>query len=98
MCCCIKLIRAGVAQLEEQLTCNQQVAGSSPIASSILIIFIYGLSPGGIPEWPKGTDCKSVVGRLRRFESSSLHHNKHIEAVFKCRAPGDDKSTGLAAD
>ncbi len=26
---------AGVAQLEEQLTCNQQVAGSSPIASSI---------------------------------------------------------------
>ena len=26
---------AGVAQLAEQLTCNQQVAGSSPIASSI---------------------------------------------------------------
>jgi hypothetical protein len=25
---------AGVAQLVEQLTCNQQVAGSSPIASS----------------------------------------------------------------
>ena len=25
---------AGVAQLAEQLTCNQQVAGSSPIASS----------------------------------------------------------------
>ncbi len=28
---------AGVAQLEEQLTCNQQVAGSSPIAGSIII-------------------------------------------------------------
>ena len=27
---------AGVAQLAEQLICNQQVAGSSPIASSIL--------------------------------------------------------------
>ena len=26
---------AGVAQLVEQLTCNQQVAGSSPIASSM---------------------------------------------------------------
>ena len=28
------LERAGVAQLAEQLICNQQVAGSSPIASS----------------------------------------------------------------
>lgn len=27
-------IRAGVAQLAEQLICNQQVAGSSPIAGS----------------------------------------------------------------
>ncbi len=36
---------AGVAQLAEQLTCNQQVIGSSPIISSI---------SGGIPEWPKG--------------------------------------------
>jgi hypothetical protein len=26
---------AGVAQLVEQLTCNQQVVGSTPIASSI---------------------------------------------------------------
>ena len=43
---------AGVAQLVEQLICNQQVAGSSPITSSIL---------GGVPEWPKGADCKSVV-------------------------------------
>ena len=29
---------------------------------------------GGVPEWPKGTDCKSVVVRLRRFKSSPLHH------------------------
>ena len=28
---------AGVAQLVEQLTCNQQVAGSSPIASSVSV-------------------------------------------------------------
>ena len=43
---------AGVAQLVEQLICNQQVAGSSPITSSIC---------GRVPEWPKGADCKSVV-------------------------------------
>jgi hypothetical protein len=30
-------VHAGVAQLVEQLTCNQQVAGSSPITSSIRI-------------------------------------------------------------
>ena len=35
----------------EQLICNQQVGSSILFASSI---------NGGIPEWPKGTDCKSV--------------------------------------
>ncbi len=40
-----------MAQLAEQLTCNQQVFGSSPN------IGLYG----GIPEWPKGADCKSVA-------------------------------------
>ena len=44
---------AGVAQLVEQLICNQQVGGSSPSTSSTI-------SYGGIPEWPKGTDCKSA--------------------------------------
>ena len=45
--------------MAEQLICNQQVGGSTPFTSSILCIiyFIYG----GIPEWPKGADCKSVV-------------------------------------
>ena len=36
----------------EQLICNQPVAGSNPIASSRSI--------GGVPEWPKGADCKSA--------------------------------------
>ncbi len=40
-----------MAQLAEQLICNQQVIGSSPI------IGFYGW----IPERPKGADCKSVV-------------------------------------
>ena len=48
---------AGVAQSVEQLICNQQVAGSSPIASSSLAIYT-----GGVPEWPKGADCKSAGG------------------------------------
>ena len=43
-------VSADVAQLAEQLICNQQVIGSSPI------IGFYGW----IPEWPKGADCKSV--------------------------------------
>ena len=30
---------------------------------------------GGVPEWLKGTDCKSVGVRLRWFESSPLHQS-----------------------
>ena len=45
---------ADVAQLAEQLICNQQVIGSSPIVGSY----------GWIPEWPKGADCKSVAERF----------------------------------
>ena len=42
----------------EQLICNQQVAGSIPIASlngNKTLIFC-----GEVPEWPKGADCKSA--------------------------------------
>ena len=31
-----------MAQLAEQLTCNQQVVGSIPIASSIFLIWLLG--------------------------------------------------------
>ena len=44
---------ADVAQLAEQLICNQQVIGSSPIIG-------FEVLYGGIPEWPKGADCKSA--------------------------------------
>ena len=47
---------ADVAQLAEQLICNQQVIGSSPIIGSRRKPISYGW----IPEWPKGADCKSV--------------------------------------
>ena len=32
-----------------------------------------GLTDGGVPERPKGADCKSAGLRLRRFESFPLH-------------------------
>jgi hypothetical protein len=56
-------VTAGVAQLEEQLTCNQQVAGSSPIAGSSSDIRRQKTDDpyGGVPEWLKGADCKSAV-------------------------------------
>ena len=52
-------IYADVAQLAEQLICNQQVIGSSPIIgfSHNFILCVNGQ----IPEWPKGTDCKSAA-------------------------------------
>jgi hypothetical protein len=52
-----RLKNAGVAQLVEQLICNQQVGGSSPSTSSIFLEIKYG----SVPEWPKGTDCKSAA-------------------------------------
>lgn len=44
---------ASVAQLVEQLICNQPVVGSSPIGGSFFV--------GEIPERPNGADCKSVA-------------------------------------
>ena len=46
----------------EQLICNQQVAGSSPIASSVeqCANDTHKLL-GRVPERSKGTDCKSVA-------------------------------------
>ena len=59
-------IYADVAQLAEQLICNQQVIGSSPIIGFVLrnqynIVQLNMRYFGWIPEWPKGTDCKSAA-------------------------------------
>ena len=51
---------AGIAQSVEQLICNQQVGGSSPSTSSNPFSK-QRTEYGGIPEWPKGTDCKSAA-------------------------------------
>ena len=47
-----------MAQLAEQLICNQQVEGSSPPIG--FVVFKSQYISGWIPEWPKGTDCKSA--------------------------------------
>ena len=53
--------------MAEQLTCNQQVVGSIPIASSnkiketLKLVLLKKTKYGGVPEWPKGADCKSVT-------------------------------------
>jgi hypothetical protein len=62
---------AGIAQLAEQLICNQQVAGSSPAASSN--------QAAGTESWLSGQKQQTVnlPGiALRRFKSFTLHQNK----------------------
>ncbi len=54
----------------EQLTCNQQVGGSNPFASSTLFLGV-----GEVAERTKAADCKSAGASLRRFESFPPHHN-----------------------
>ena len=46
---------ATVAQLAEQLICNQRVGGSIPFGGSRLTA-----RRGEVPERPKGADCKSA--------------------------------------
>ena len=85
---------AGVAQLVEQLICNQQVGGSSPSTSSIFLSASGGLeSPdsnlerdlsmehGSVPEWPKGADCKSVGTAYDGSNPSAPTKNPSHESV-----------------
>src|SRR5512141_1952336 len=62
------------------------------------------LISGRLPKWPKGTDCKSVVRRLRRFESFTAHYpaiagtarSAHIaQSVEHTRGKGEVTSSNL---
>ena len=64
---------AGVAQQVEQLICNQQVGGSNPSTSST---DASATEYGGIPEWPKGTDCKSAGNAFGGSNPPSPTNNK----------------------
>ena len=63
---------ARVAQLVEQLICNQLVGGSSPFSGSFGGKVIPRVN-GQVAKWPTATDCKSVLLRVRWFESILAH-------------------------
>ena len=67
---------AGVAQLVEQLTCNQQVGGSIPSASSIYVFEWLHFPESSLEGFPSGQRDQTVnlTRKLRRFESCPLHH------------------------
>ena len=62
--------------MAEQLICNQQVDGSTPFTSSSKY--------GGIPERPKGADCKSVVTDFAgpNPASPTIRKNRPLRSVF----------------
>ena len=84
-CVLFLAVHANVAQLVEQLICNQPVVGSSPSIGSVR-------GTGEIPKWPTGADCKSAVLRLRRFESCSPHKRSQPGTPG---IPGTSPHTGI---
>ncbi len=66
---------AGVAQLVEQLICNQQVGGSNPSTSSRLKRGLFKRQPLHMGEFQSGQMGQTVnlLFRLRWFESTLSH-------------------------
>ena len=83
---------ADVAQLVEQLTCNQQVGGSSPFVGSRSLTF------GEIPKWPTGLDCKSSGICLHRFESCSPHPTNKKGNLNKCGRSSVGRASAFQAE
>ena len=61
--------------MAEQLTCNQQVVGSTPITSS---------NYGGFPEWPKG----QTVNLLASLSVVRIHHPPPEKIICGCGGIG----------
>src|SRR5262252_4969650 len=79
------------SSMVEQLICNQQVAGSSPIASSVEN---EGTEKSGrVPERSKGTDCKSVA---TGFEGSNPSPSTREENRRKRNDKRGSSSVGRA--
>ena len=70
-----------MAQLAEQLICNQQVNGSSPFIGLLWLLKVI-IKYGWIPEWPKGTDCKSAGDAFEGSNPSPpIRFNNLIKAL-----------------
>jgi hypothetical protein len=69
---------ATLAQLAEHPTCNRKVGGSIPLGGS---------NRGQVPEWLKGTVCKTVGASLRWFESIPAHQPAGIAQLVEHRLP-----------
>jgi hypothetical protein len=55
------------------LDSTQTVGYNNPVDQSESAGGLVGFSPGQLPKWPNGADCKSAVSRLRGFESLTAH-------------------------
>ena len=65
--------------------------GQDPAAEGCGKLLYSAVRRGGVPEWLKGADCKSVGLRLRWFESSLLHQGESVlmvEAERTCEVAG----------
>src|SRR6476620_12393377 len=78
-----------------QVPCGGRVGEAPPAALSRAHGWLQPLQTcyisrfaGGVHEWLKGADCKSVGLRLRWFESSLLHQASELMSKVCFEAPG----------
>ena len=91
-------INCWCGSMAEQLICNQQVVGSTPITSSNTVCRLRTVQLGGIPEWPKGTDCKSAgtaFGGSNPPSPISVNFRMKIIRKFFCAKFFSDKTAAF---
>ena len=76
--------------MAEQLICNQQVVGSTPtvgfrggLSTDMKMGYCVLIEYGRIPEWPKGTDCKSAGDAFEGSNPSPPIRSKNKKVVLK---------------
>src|SRR4029077_782519 len=57
--------------------------GEPAAQTTIPPVLNFAVRCGGVPEWLKGADCKSVGLRLRWFESNLLHQSTNRTAPIR---------------
>ncbi len=77
------LLSAGVAQLVEQLICNQQVGGSSPSTSSSFLTSSKTDSQFNMGEFPSGQRGQTVNLLRNRFDGSNPSSPTKLEEYHR---------------